>query len=124
MRRSVIAIAVLALAAPACSQASDLVSDAQEQVSDAAQTAEFCISALRLANAVEARDVDAIVDAGEALVDDAPDEIRGDAEFLLDAGRQAQAGDAASLDGDDVTAAGERVRSFTEDRCNPLSDDT
>lgn len=118
---AVTATALLALTG--CSEVGDVVESAQTQVEEAAETAEFCVAAVRLADAVQARDVDAAVAAGEDFVDTAPDEIRGDTELVLDAAREAQDGDPSALATEEVQAAGERIRAFTVDECNPAADD-
>ena len=123
MRRHVAVLAVAALAGTACDGAGQLVEDARTQVEEAAETAEFCVAALRVAAAVDSRDVDALVRAGEAFVADAPDEVRPDAQLLLDAGRRARDGDEAALADPAVTDAAARVRDVTEQRCNPAADD-
>lgn len=110
------------MALSACSQVGEVVDDAQSQVEQAGQTIEFCAAAVRLADAVDDQDVDAAVAAGEDFVDNAPDEILPDAQLVLDAARQAQEGDTAAIASEEVRAAGERIRTFTTDRCTPGTD--
>lgn len=108
----------------ACEQVDEIVQEAQTQVSEAAQTVEFCSAAVQLADAVDNQNVDAAVTAGETFVDKAPDEIRPDAELVLAAAREAQAGDPAALQSQEVADAGQRLRQFTVDECNPASNDS
>lgn len=118
-------VTVLLLAAVlvggACSQVQDTVDEAQEQVDEVVETAQYCADALALAQAVEARDVDAAVSAGRDLVEVAPDEIADDAQRLLEAAEQAQEGDMSALQSDEVRQSAERLRTYTEDTCNPAS---
>lgn len=122
MRTSVtVLLLAVALVGGACSQVQDTVEEAQEQVDEVVETAEYCAHALALAQAVEARDVDAAVSAGRDLVEVAPDEIADDAQRLLEAAEQAQDGDMSALQSDEVQQSAERLRTYTEDTCNPAS---
>jgi malonyl CoA-acyl carrier protein transacylase len=110
-----------ALFTGACSQVQQVIDDASERVNEVVETARYCAAALRLADAVSDRDVDAAVSAGRDLVEVAPDEIAADAQLLLAAAEEAQAGDLERLQEQEVVDAAERVRTFTEDTCNPGS---
>ncbi len=126
MRRRGIGLVMLAaISLTGCDQVRDTVEQAtdqaQEAVGDLADTAEFCLRAVEVARAVDDRDVDAAVSAGEALVAVAPDDIRADAQLVLDAAREAQGGNFAALQSDEVQAAAQRLRTATEDTCNPTS---
>lgn len=103
----------------ACSQAQQAIDDASERVGEVVETARYCAAALRLSDAVSDRDVDAAVSAGRDLVEVAPDEIVADAQLVLEAAEEAQAGDVERLQDQEVVDAGQRVRTFTEDTCNP-----
>lgn len=122
MRTSLIALLLAAtVIGGACSQVQDTVDQAQEQVDEVVETAQYCAHALELAQAVEARDVDAAVSAGRDLVEVAPDEIADDAQRLLEAAEQAQDGDPSALQSDEVQQSAERLRTYTEDTCDPTS---
>lgn len=122
MRTSVtVLLLAVALVGGACSQVQDTVDEAQEQVDEVVETAEYCAHALALAQAVEARDVDAAVSAGRDLVEVAPDEIADDAQRLLEAAERAQDGDMSALQSDEVQQSAERLRTYTEDTCDPTS---
>lgn len=122
MRTSLTALLLAAtVVGGACSQVRDTVDRAEEQVDEVVETAEYCGHAFELARAVEARDVDAAVSAGRDLVEVAPEEIADDAQRLLEAAEQAQDGDMSALQSDEVQQSAERVRTHTEDTCDPTS---
>ncbi len=115
-----------ALLAGACTevdQAVDEVGQVVDEVTtradEAVTTARYCAQALQVAEAIANRDVDAAVDAGRALVEVAPPELRGDAEVVLAAAERAQGGDLSALDDAEVQAAADRLRAETQQTCNP-----
>ena len=117
--RRLLATVASVLLLAGCASVEDAVDDVQSRVETAVETAEFCTDAVALARAADARDVDAAIAAGEALEDSAPDEIQPDVTLVLDAAIAARDGDPSALESDEVRAAGERLRTFTEDRCVP-----
>ena len=113
--RLVAAVAALTLAAAGCG----VVEDASQAAGDAVDRVEFCVAALRVVQAVEARDLDGAVSAGEDLVDNAPDDVAADGQVVLDAARAARSGDTAALDAPDVLAAADRLQTRTREDCDP-----
>ena len=118
LRRAIVA-AVAVFATVGCGAVDDAVEDVQTRVETAVETAAFCSDAVVLAQAADDRDVEAAIAAGEALQDSAPDEIAGDVTLVLDAAVAARDGDPSALQSEEVRAAGDRIRTFTEDRCLP-----
>lgn len=93
----------------------DVASDAEEKV----ELARYCVAALDLVQAIDDRDADAAVDAGERLVEHAPDAIRADAETVLAAAEEARGGDLEALQRQEVQRSAEAVRTFTTENCDP-----
>lgn len=121
MVRVAAAFLTLGLVLTGCSQAQEAVENTVEQATELAQNARYCVQAARVAQAVQARDVDTAVSAGESLVQVAPDEIVDEAQLILDAARQAQDGDPSALQSDEVQAAAQTLSDFTRDTCDPTS---
>lgn len=108
-------VAVAAVALAGCST----VEDAQQAAGDAIDRVEYCVAAVRIVDAVQGQDLEAAISAGEDLVANAPDDVAADAQVVLDAARQAQAGDAAALDAEAVTAAADRLQASVREDCDP-----
>lgn len=123
MRRSTPLAAVLsaALLLPGCAAVSDTVDETQALVSEGLQRLEWCTAAFRLGNAVAERDLE----AGRAALDDlrasAPEELEADIAVITEAVEQAEQGDLSSIEGDEVAAAGQRVRDVAEQQCDPTT---
>jgi hypothetical protein len=104
-----------------CAEAQDTVDDAVRRATELAQNARYCAQAVRVGQAVEARDVDAAIAAGEDLVTVAPAEILEEAQTILDAAKDAQAGDPSALETQEVQTASQTLASFTRDTCDPTN---
>ena len=127
MRRTIVAltIAALPLSLTACGDAVETVqegvSEATEAAGEAAQLVRFCTAALEVADAVNARDWERAIERGEEMVAEAPDEIRPDAQTVLEGARSIHDGDTAVAQSEEFQRAVERVRGYTRDRCDPTS---
>lgn len=119
-----LATALLTGACAEVDQAADQVGQVVDEITTEAEevvtTARYCAQAIQVAEAVSNRDVDAAVDAGRALVEVAPDELREDAEVVLAAAERAQGGDLSALDDAEVQAAADRLRAATQETCTPV----
>lgn len=113
----------LVLTLGACGDAVETVQegvrDATERAQEAVQTAQFCKAALDVANAVDDRDWDRAIERGEVMVAEAPDDIRDDAQTVLEGAKRIRDGDAAAAQDEQFQAAAERVRTYARDRCDP-----
>ena len=122
MRTAPIALLLgVALLTGACSQVEEAVGAAAAEATQVVDTARYCAQAIQVAQAVDARDVDAAVDAGRGLVEVAPPELVDDARTVLDAAERAQDGDLSALQDEQVQAAADRLRTATEQTCDPTS---
>lgn len=122
--RPTLPVAVLVgatLALTGCAEVEQAIEDTTSRAEDVVETARYCSQALQVAQAVSSQDVDGAVDAGEKLVEVAPDELADDARVVLEAARRAQDGDTAALQEEEVVAAAERLRTTTEETCSPGS---
>ncbi len=136
---AVATIAVLAFGASTCGQAEDVTAQveqgiseavdtatsaaeqAQEQVTEVSELAQFCTAAARTAQAVNAQDWEQAIEHGQTMVAEAPDEIRPDAETVLDGAQRYVDGDQSAVMSEEFQDAAEEVKAFTEDRCDPRS---
>lgn len=132
-------VAVLALGASACGGSSDVreaveqgISDAstavgevaeeaQAKASEVTELARFCTAAARTAQAVNDQDWDAAIEHGETMVAESPDDIRPDAEVVLDGAKRYADGDQAAVASPEFQDAAGAVRAYAEDRCDPRS---
>lgn len=119
-------VAVLALGASGCDAVSEVADDARQAVEDGVDAAretadlvQFCTQAIRVAQAIDDRDVDAAVEAGERMVELAPEEIAAETQVLLDAAKQAQDGNNQALQTEEVQQAAADVRDWTTEHCDP-----
>jgi hypothetical protein len=111
-------LVALPLTLGACGDAVDTV---REGVQDAATLVQFCSAAVEVAQAVDDRDWDRAIERGEVMVAEAPDEIRPDAQTVLDGAKRIRDGDAAAAQDQEFQAAAERVRDYSRDRCDPTN---
>lgn len=121
MTRVAAAFVLAGLVLTGCAEAQDTVDDAVRRATELAQTARYCAQAARVAQAVESRDVDAAVSAGEDLVAVAPEEILEEAQTILDAAKDAQAGDPSGFESQEVQAAAQTLSTYTRDTCDPTN---
>lgn len=127
MRRTLAALAVLALplSLSACGDAVETVQEginqATEQAQDAATLVQFCKAALDVANAVNDQDWNRAIERGEVMLAEAPDEIRPDAQTVLDGAKRIRDGEMQVAQDEGFQAAAERVKQYTRDRCDPTS---
>lgn len=131
MRRTTSLVLAAALLLGACSEASDLVDQAQTTVDDVRssvdetlQTFAWCSAAFRLGAAVTSRDVEAARSAATDLEANAPDELQDELAVVLAAVEDAEAGDVQAAFTPEVRAAGETVLTTARDRCDPTTDPT
>lgn len=93
--------------------------EVQEKASEVSEIAQFCTAAARTAQAVNAQDWDAAIEHGETMVAEAPDDIRPDAEVVLDGAKRYADGDQSAVASSEFQTAAENVKVYTEDRCDP-----
>ncbi len=122
MRTAPIALLLgAALLTGACSEVEQAVGEAADQATQVVETARYCAQAVQVAQAIDDRDVDAAVSAGRELVEVAPPELVEDARIVLEAAERAQGGDLSALQDEQVQAAADRLRTATEQTCDPTS---
>lgn len=132
VRRLLLTIGIAALTLAGCgdveeavqdgiSQASEVAAQAREQIEDTSRNVQFCSAALSTAKAVEQQNWESAIEAGENLVEQAPDEIAEDAQTLLDGARAYQEGDQSVVQTDEFREAAERVEAYTRETCDPRS---
>lgn len=132
MRRLLLTFGIAALALAGCgdiedavqdgvSQASEVASQARQQIEDTSRNVQFCSAALSTAQAVERQNWESAIESAENLVEEAPDEIAEDAQTLLEGARAYQDGDQAAVQTDEFREAAERVESYTRETCDPRS---
>lgn len=97
------------------------VDEATSRFEDTKQQVEYCASALRVIAAVETRDYEAAVDAGQEMVARAPEAIQPQARVVLDGVVAYQDGDSQPVQSEEFQQAAEDVRRFTTDSCDPRS---
>lgn len=93
----------------------------RQRVEETAQTVEYCASAIEVAEAVQARDLERGLAAADDLRDSAPEEIRPDVELVHDALRRARDGDPAALAAPEAQEAATRIAEFSRDTCDPTN---
>jgi aspartokinase len=121
MTRLAVALLAAGLLLTGCAEAQDAVEEGISRATELAQNARYCVQAARVAQAVESRDVDAAVSAGEDLVAVAPEEILEEAQTILDAAKAAQAGDPSAMETQEVQAAAQTLANYTRDTCDPTN---
>ncbi|HEX9888169.1 MAG TPA: hypothetical protein VGA69_01725 [Nitriliruptorales bacterium] len=122
---AILAVIVLPLTLGACGDAVESVQEgvdqATRQAGEAIQIAEFCRAALDVANAVDDQDWDRAIERGEVMAAEAPDDIRGDTQTVLEGAKRIRDGDTAAAQDEEFQAAAQRVRDYARDRCDPTS---
>lgn len=125
---TVAVLAAFALTGAACGTAEDAVDQGREAIEqaedaarDTAQRAQYCRAALQVASAVDDRDWDRAISAGEEMVAHAPDEIVDEARTVLDGARRIRDGQTQVAQSQEFQDAAEAVRTFTRERCDPAS---
>lgn len=124
----------LALGAAACSddEVEDAVDTAVEEVSEAAgevadtaselsDLAGFCTAAYRTQDAIEDREPEDALEAAEDLVAEAPEDIRPQAETVLEGAQAFQEGDEGAIEDEGFQTAVTELVDYTQDRCDPRS---
>lgn len=117
--RTAAVLAIFALAGAGCAEVVDVAQETVDQAQETVERTQFCVAAARVAQAMQAQDFEAAVSAGEDMVAHAPQEVAGPAQFLLDAAREAQAGDDSALRSQEGRDAADTVARYTQDRCDP-----
>lgn len=112
-------------AGDALGTAADKVSEAAGNAGDAAgeavDNAQFCTAAFQTVDALNGNDIDGAIDHGEDMVAEAPDDIRGDAQRVLDGAKAFQGGDQQAVQSAEFRAAADNVEAYTRDKCDPRS---
>lgn len=127
MRRvaPILAALALVLTLGACDGAVETVQDgiqeATEQALETVEIAQFCKAALDVATAVDDRDWDRAIERGEVMVAEAPDDIRGDAQTVLEGAKRIRDGETAAAQDEEFQAAVERVQTYARDHCDPTN---
>lgn len=107
------------------SEVGDAVTDAASEVADTAEEVTelvgFCTAAYRTQDAVEDRDPEEALEAAEDLAAEAPDEVRPEAETVLDGARAYQGGDDEALEDEGFRTAATEVAEYAEAHCDPRS---
>lgn len=130
--RGIVSVVVFALLATGCDSAQDALEDQLgttvedlrgqadqllQQGRDLAATFQWCTSAAQLAQAVVARDVEAVRAEATALQETAPEGLRPDLDLIVRAAEAAEDGDRQALLADDVQQAARDVYAFAAERC-------
>ncbi len=130
--RTTVALLVLAVALTGCDTAQDALEDQLgtsvedlrgradellEQGRDLAATFQWCTSAAQLAQAVVARDVEAVRAEAAELQETAPEELQPDLALIAGAAEQAADGDRQALLAEDVQQAARDVYAYAAERC-------
>ena len=109
----------------AASEVGDAVSEAASEVTDAAERGSeligYCTAAYRLQDAVEDRNPEDALEAAEDLAAEAPDDVRDEAETVLEGARAYQDGDDQALQDEEFQAAASAVADDAAERCDPRS---
>ncbi len=114
------AIAVLGLSAAACEQVGAAVDNATAAAGNAVDRVEFCAAALQAVQAANDRDLDGAISAGQRMVDNAPDDVRADAEFILrEVTAAKESGDLSRLDSQEFRDTAQRLQTNARDNCDP-----
>ncbi|MDX1659430.1 MAG: hypothetical protein R3343_11470 [Nitriliruptorales bacterium] len=114
-------ILAVALTVPACNSVEETVSDVVTEAEETVQLVEFCAAALDVLQAINDEDMAAALEAGENLVAEAPDEIAGEAQTVLDGLEEAQDGNREVLASEEFQTAAEELERYTRDNCDPTS---
>ena len=94
------------------------VSSVSEQAGDVAENVTYCTAAGRVAIAVNNEDWDTAIEHGETMVANAPDDIVGDAQAVLDGARELKNGNRAVAADPNFRASADRVEDFTREFCS------
>lgn len=114
-------IGVIVLGGASCSTVDEAVEGAQNAVEDVVDNVQYCAAAIQVADAVNNENWDRAISAGEDLVANAPDEIRPEAQTVLDGAREIRDGNRARAADPEFRQAAEQVEQFTRDHCDPTS---
>ncbi len=117
--RSRAVVAVLAVLLASCSDVQDRIDQVRDSASELTDQARFCLTIARTVSAIESGSPQTAAEAAEEAFAQAPEEVRADAEAVLDAIRSTDGGAAEALEDPDVRAAAERLRDRTADLCDP-----
>ena len=104
-----------------CDRVSETVADAGDDAEKVAETAQFCIAAGRVADAIKDRDAAAAREAAEDLVEEAPREIKDEARTLLAGAKKAEAGENGALRTEKFQAAARAVADYAREHCDPTN---
>lgn len=122
--RTIVTMLVLAVLSAGCATAQDTVQDLRGQADellqqgrDLAATFQWCASAAQLAQAVAARDVEAVRAAAADLRQTAPEELQPDLERIATAAQEASDGNPSALRDEDVQQAARDLYAYAAERC-------
>lgn len=121
MRRVLATTLLSVLVLTGCSETADVVEEATQQAEEAVETVQYCSAAIRLADAVQSEDWANAIDAGEDMVETAPDEIAAEAQTVLEGARRLSQGEMEVAEDPEFQQAAQAVQEFTRDRCDPTS---
>ena len=99
----------------------DVAEQAQDTVEAELQRLEWCTDAFRLGQAVQDRDLEAGRAALASLQESAPAELDDELATIEQAAQDAEQGDMAAIDSDEVRAAGEEVLATAQSQCDPTT---
>ena len=119
IRRSLVALAVLA---SACSSVGDALGGVQTRAEEVSDGAQFCFAVTRALTSVDGGSTPSQArGAAEEVLAQGPDDLRDDAQLVADRLRAAaESGDESVLD-DEFRAAAARLRDGTRELCDPTS---
>ena len=110
-----------ALTLTACNSVQETVSDVVTEAEETVQLVEFCAAAFDVLQAVNDEDMAAALDAAENMAAEAPDEIAGEAQTVLDGVEEARDGNREALASEEFQTAADELERYTRENCDPTS---
>lgn len=113
----------IAGAAVACTSVGDIAEEGRNRAEQLSDRARFCLALARTVAAVESGSLMTAEQAAEELLAQTPEELREDAQALVDEFTAVRERGGDPLEDPDLLAAAEQLRDDATARCDPLDED-